>query len=699
MQCGSRFLSETEARYATIEIELLAIAWAAKKCSTYLKGMQSFEVLTDHRPLVPMLNKKSLQDIENARLQRLREMLTPFNFTVTWRKGKQHHVPDALSRNPVDQSGSPDEEDITSLQIGNLIVRALTEVDEEGERATPFEDATLSTLRAAANRDPEIQALKAAVLNGFPDHKADVDLQIRPYWCMRDKLAVDDDLVVCGHRLVIPSSLRKDVLQSLHASHQGEERTKRRARQVVYWPGVDNDVSNVVRSCKQCRTHQQAQQKEPIIQEETPSRVFEAASADFFEYAGRTYLVYADRLSGWPCVIDMSHEATARNLVTALREMFSYTGVPVVLRTDGGPQFTAGLTRRFLSKWGVQHQISSPHYPQANGHAKSAVKAVKRLVKKTTTNGQLDCDAFAEGLLELRNSPRADGRSAAQVLYGHPLRSGVPAHHRAFAKRWQKLADECDARAAEEKRKTAERYNSAAKPLNSIQMGQHVLVQDTRTGLWDRTGVISGIGKFRNFLVKLPSGRLCWRNRRFLRPVRPFVTEKQGQPQPQQQMQQQHVNQQPQQQVNQQPQQRVNQEPQQQSQQQSQQQVQQQAQQQAQQQPQQQAQQQVQQQHHVSSGRQPPQERQSPPQQLPGQQSPQRLEEQPYQSANQQVHRPQDQPQRQQMDDELHLEQSAVAADIADAPEGTGRAPLRRSTRVSSRPEHLQVHWGAKSYL
>ena len=394
--------------------------------------------------------------------------------------------------------------------------------------------------------------------------------------------------------------------------------------------------------------------------------------------------------------------------------MFSYTGVPVVLRTDGGPQFTAGLTRRFLSKWDVQHQISSPHYPQANGHAESAVKAVKRLVKKTTTNGQLDCDAFAEGLLELRNSPRADGRSAAQVLYGHPLRSGVPAHHRAFAKRWQKLADECDARAAEEKRKTAERYNSAAKPLNSIQLGQHVLVQDTRTGLWDRTGVISGIGKFRNFLVKLPSGRLCWRNRRFLRPVRPFVTEKQGQPQPQQQMQQQprqhvnqqpqqqprqQVNQQPQQQVNQQPQQRVNQEPQQQSQQQSQQQVQQQAQQQAQQQPQQQAQQQVQQQHHVSSGRQPPQERQSPPQQLPGQQSPQRLEEQPYQSANQQVHRPQDQPQRQQMDDELHLEQSAVAADIADAPEGTGRAPLRRSTRVSSRPEHLQVHWGAKSYL
>ena len=102
IQCGSRFLSDTESRYATIEVELLALTWAAKKCSIYLKGMQHFEVLTDHRPLVPILNKKSLQDIENPRLQSLRELLTPYNFTATWRKGAQHNIPDALSRYPVD---------------------------------------------------------------------------------------------------------------------------------------------------------------------------------------------------------------------------------------------------------------------------------------------------------------------------------------------------------------------------------------------------------------------------------------------------------------------------------------------------------------------------------------------------------------------------------------------------------------------
>ena len=58
----------------------------------------------------------------------------------------------------------------------------------------------------------------------------------------------------------------------------------------------------------------------------------------------------------------------------------------------------------------------------------------------TTRTGHLDEDDFARGLLELRNTPRAEGRSPAQVLFGHPMRSAVPAHHRSFALEWQLAA-------------------------------------------------------------------------------------------------------------------------------------------------------------------------------------------------------------------------------------------------------------------
>ena len=109
IQCGSRFLSDVESRYATCELEMLAVTWDCRKCSLYLSGMQQFEVITDHRPLVPILNSKSLQDTENPRLQRLRERLT-FYFVTSWRQGKMNAIPDTLSRSPVDPPTQEDEE-------------------------------------------------------------------------------------------------------------------------------------------------------------------------------------------------------------------------------------------------------------------------------------------------------------------------------------------------------------------------------------------------------------------------------------------------------------------------------------------------------------------------------------------------------------------------------------------------------------
>ena len=51
VQAGSRFLSPAESRYAMIELELLAIVWAAKKTTSFITGVQ-FELMTDHKPLI-----------------------------------------------------------------------------------------------------------------------------------------------------------------------------------------------------------------------------------------------------------------------------------------------------------------------------------------------------------------------------------------------------------------------------------------------------------------------------------------------------------------------------------------------------------------------------------------------------------------------------------------------------------------------
>ncbi|XP_076044716.1 uncharacterized protein LOC143027329 [Oratosquilla oratoria] len=125
VQCGSRFLTDAETRYATIELEMLAVTWATSKCKLYLFGMPHFTLMTDHRPLIPILNSYTLDAVENPRLQRLKERLSPFVFTAKWCAGKQLCIPDALSRAPVSR---PTPEDETDCDKDAAHVRSVVEI-------------------------------------------------------------------------------------------------------------------------------------------------------------------------------------------------------------------------------------------------------------------------------------------------------------------------------------------------------------------------------------------------------------------------------------------------------------------------------------------------------------------------------------------------------------------------------------------
>ena len=335
---------------------------------------------------------------------------------------------------------------------------------------------------------------------------------------LANQLTVEDGLILLdGHRIVIPHSMRRDVLARLHASHQGIERTKRRARQTVYWPAINSDIQNTVQSCSKCQESLPSQQREPMEQDPPPKRPFEDVSADLFSHAGKSYLVYVDRLSGWIKITEFRHDPSSQQVISALRKYFVDTGVPVRIRTDGGPQFSASKFRQFLKRWGVNQALSIPHYPQSNGHAEAAVKAMKRLVAKSTEAGNIDSDEFCEGLLEWLNTPKAHGLSPAEILYGSQIRSIVPATFRTYADSWKEKFDSWDKKAVKLKKGEEEYYNKQAKPLPPLKIGQKVRLQDAVTRKWDRSGIIVGIGKNRDYHIRLPSGRVFWRNRRLLR--------------------------------------------------------------------------------------------------------------------------------------------------------------------------------------
>lgn len=255
-----------------------------------------------------------------------------------------------------------------------------------------------------------------------------------------------------------------------------------------------------------------------MISEPLPERVFEEVSVDYFQCCGRDFLVYVDRLSGWPAVFKFNKgNTTARSLISACRQMFVDLGTPVKLRSDCGPQFCSHEFKQFLKRWGVLLIQSTPYYPQSNGLAESAVKSMKKLIITSTENGNIDSEEFLKALLEFRNTPRRGGLSPAQIIFGQPLRSYIPAHHRSFDKKWQIMRQEYDIKCADIQKKSCKNYNVKAKLLQNLKIGQGVWIQDVILKEWNKFGTIIGKGKFRDYLIKLPSGRTFWRNRKYLR--------------------------------------------------------------------------------------------------------------------------------------------------------------------------------------
>ena len=110
IQCFSRHITPTESRPSATEIELLAIVWAVKKAHLYL-ACAELELIVDHRPLIPIIYSKKLDEFSTPRIVRMREELASYQIIAVRRPGTKHTIVDCFSCYPTDH---PTEEDMDS---------------------------------------------------------------------------------------------------------------------------------------------------------------------------------------------------------------------------------------------------------------------------------------------------------------------------------------------------------------------------------------------------------------------------------------------------------------------------------------------------------------------------------------------------------------------------------------------------------
>ena len=527
---GSRFLQKAETRYAAIEGEALAIAWGLEQTKYFTQGCKDLLVVTDHKPLVKIFSDRTLDEISNTRLFRMKQRTLPWYFEVAYLPGKTNSAADAASRHPCigykEELNSCSDADVCEVLIIASIIR-------EAEELTAL---TWAKIAEETARDPVLIQLSRAISENFQGEYSILE-EFSPY---KDRVYIERGVVMMSDRVVIPLSLRRGVLKTLHAAHQGVSAMGSRARALMFWPGMTKDIEDIRSSCYECNRNAPSQASLPSIQAIPPTTPFQQIYSDFFDFGGYHFLIIGDRLSGWtdvyPAPVGGVYSG-ARGLVKCLRTFFATYGVPEEISSDGGPEFKSSACGEFLRRWGVRHRISSAYFPQSNGRAEVAVKSTKRLLRTNVQNGSIDNDKFLRALLQLRNTPESGSNmSPAQILFGRPLRDTLlfadqlkKFSHLSIRKTWReawKLKEMAlRARFAE----TTEHLNYRAKKLPQLEVGNKCFVQNQngRNPLkWERSGTVVEVLPHNQYMIKIDgSGRVTRRNRKFLRRFKPASVE------------------------------------------------------------------------------------------------------------------------------------------------------------------------------
>lgn len=213
---------------------------------------------------------------------------------------------------------------------------------------------------------------------GWPQ-KNDLDGAIKPFWKVRGELTVN--LLLYGKRIVIPQTLRQETLSKVHQGHQGIQRCRLRARVSIWWPGLSQQIKDLIERCPKC-VKEFTPQREPLMPTKLPDYPWQKVGSDLFMLKGATYLVLVDYFSRYPEVVKLT-STTSHSVIEALKPIFSRHGVPETMVSDNGPQYASQEFAEFAQLYDF---TSSPYFPQSNGQAERTVQTLKKnLLNYSTT--------------------------------------------------------------------------------------------------------------------------------------------------------------------------------------------------------------------------------------------------------------------------------------------------------------------------
>ena len=411
----SRSLNKAEQNYSQIEKEALALVFCVKKFHRYIHG-RSFTLYTDHQPLLAIFGaKKGIPVYTANRLQRWLLQLLAYNFKIQYKNTLKFGHADVLSRLINQQQTTDEDFVIATVQLENDIKQIL----DDAIRELPI---TSEIIKQETGKDKQLQLVTKYLRSSWPTNIKDNDM--KAFYNHRDALSEKEGIIMLVNRIVIPFSLQKKVLNQLHSGHPGIVRMKALSRSFVYWPNIDKTISEFVSRCTNCALAQKSPIKTSLSPWPTSSKPWSRLHIDFLgPVQGKQFLLIVDSFSKWPEVFMMS-SITSNATLVKLKKLFSSFGLPDVIVSDNGTQFTSHLFQSYCLKNGIQHIRTAPFHPQSNGQAERFDDTFKRAISKL--NGE---EILPESVLiflqTYRSTPSStlNNKSPAEILLGRNIKT------------------------------------------------------------------------------------------------------------------------------------------------------------------------------------------------------------------------------------------------------------------------------------